>query len=149
MSNLTKKRPLLSSLFDDDVFSFPSTRFFNTPFFREGGQEVTVPAVNIKEQDDRFEVELAAPVCKKEDLKVDVENNVLTISSEQKDESEEKKDDYTRREFSYSSFRRSFTLPEHADADKLKAKFADGVLKLSIPKRTEEPKPNGRSIAIE
>jgi HSP20 family protein len=112
MSTLVPTRKsLLSRFFDDDVFGFPEgfldddrfkpTRLFDRKFFKE----MDLPAVNIKDNSDHFAIELAAPGFKKEDLKATVKDGVLTISSERKDESEEEKKGYTRREFSYASFR--------------------------------------------
>lgn len=115
------------------------------------GMRMNVPAVNIKENDTTFTLELAAPGKKKEDFNIVVDENVLTISSENKVEKEEKADNgkYTRREFSYSSFRRSFTLPETVDEDKINAHYENGVLILTLPKREEAlPKPK-RMIEIE
>lgn len=160
MTNLLKHRPLISRFFDDDANGFPRSffdderflspaRMFNTPYFRSKGEEMTIPAVNIKEHPKNFTVELAAPGFKKEDLKVNVEDGLLTISSEKKQESEEEKKGYSRKEFSYSSFSRSFSLPENADAESMKARFSDGVLKLTINKKKQLPKKNGRTIAIE
>ncbi len=101
----------------------------------------TLPAVNVKENTDKFEIEVAAPGMKKEDFKIKLENNTLTISSERKDEKEEKKENYSRKEFSYQSFQRSFTLPEgHIQSDKISAKYNDGILIIELPKR-EEVKP--------
>lgn len=105
---------------------------------------VTVPAVNIKETETDFTIELAVPGKKKDDFNVEVNNDVLTISSETKTESEDRADDgkYTRREFSYSSFKRSFTMPETVDEDKIKASYEDGVIRLALPKKEEAlPKP--------
>ena len=112
-----------------------------------GGMEnlnATVPAVNIKETEKDFTIELAAPGKKKEDFNIEVNENVLTISSEIKSEKEDKTDDgaYTRREFKYSSFKRAFTLPETINEDKINASYEDGVLKLALPKKEEAlPKP--------
>ncbi len=101
----------------------------------------SIPAVNIKENDKNFEVEVAAPGMNKKDFKVEVENNVLTISAETKEEKEEKKENYSRKEFSYESFERSFTLPQDiVDADKIKAKYDNGILKIEIPKKEEKAK---------
>ena len=104
---------------------------------------VSVPPVNIKETDTSFEVELSAPGKSKEDFNIEVDNDLLTISSEFKSENtttEEGK--FTRREFSYSSFRRSFTLPETVKEDDIKANYENGILKISLPKREEAlPKP--------
>ncbi|MCO5233062.1 MAG: Hsp20/alpha crystallin family protein [Chitinophagales bacterium] len=123
------------ALFDDAFFK----DFFDaTPRFSKD-----VPAVNIKETDNAFLVELAAPGLSKGDFNISVENNVLTISSESKreDTSTDKDEKYTRREFSYSSFSRSFTLDEqHIDVEAISANYESGVLKLSIPKKTEPEK---------
>ena len=101
----------------------------------------TIPAVNVKEDDDRYEIEVAVPGMKKEDFKVKVENNQLTISSEHKDEKKEEDKDYSRKEFSYQSFQRSFTLPEgHILTEQISAKYNDGILHIELPKR-EEVKP--------
>jgi HSP20 family protein len=121
---------------------------FNSPLFREGGNEMTVPAVNIKENPKNFEIELAAPGYKKEDLKVNVEDGMLTISSEKEHGSKEEKKGFSRKEFSYSSFSRAFTLPENVDQESVKARFEDGVLKLTVDKTKELPKRNGREVKI-
>jgi HSP20 family protein len=105
---------------------------------------VNVPAVNIKETDTNFGIELAAPGKTKEDFNIEIDHNVLTISSEEKTEKEEKNTEgkYTRREFSYSSFRRAFTLPESVNADSINATYENGVLHVTLPKREEAlPKP--------
>jgi HSP20 family protein len=94
-----------------------------------------VPAVNIVERADHFAIELAAPGVNKEDIKVEVENGVLTISAEKKEEKKEENERYTRKEFSFSSFRRSFSLPEHVEADHIVAAHKDGVLSLTLPKK--------------
>lgn len=109
-----------------------------------------VPAVNIKETDTNFGIELAAPGKTKEDFNIEIDHNVLTISSEEKTEKEEKDNQgkYTRREFSYSSFRRAFTLPESVNADSINATYENGVLHVTLPKREEAlPKPK-RMIEI-
>ena len=110
----------------------------------------TLPAVNVKETPENFIVEMAAPGMKKEDFKVELNNNVLTISSEQKQENEEKENDrYTRKEFSYQSFQRSFQLSREAvDADNIQAKYENGVLHLTIPKREEVKQKPSRLINI-
>jgi HSP20 family protein len=101
-----------------------------------------LPAVNILETDNDFQLQLAVPGMKKSDFKIDVDNNVLTISSEEKSEVENTETNYTRREFYYNSFKRSFTLPETVNNDKIVAKYKDGVLSILIPKKEEaKPKP--------
>jgi HSP20 family protein len=107
-----------------------------------------VPAVNIKENESNFSLELAVPGLQKEDFRIHLEHDVLTISAEKKIENEEKTDKYTRREFGYSSFKRSFTLPKSVDTEKIEASCTDGILSLILPKREEsKPKP-ARAINI-
>ena len=103
-------------------------------FFNRKGMD---PLANILEHPDSFELDLAAPGLKKDDFKIHLENNVLTISSEISDEKEEETKNYTRKEFHYSSFSRSFTLPRSVDLDKIKADYDSGVLKVMLPKKDE------------
>ena len=111
--------------------------------------DTTLPAVNVKEDKDSYTIEVAAPGMAKEDFKVDYENGRLTISSERKNESREKDGNYTRREFSYQSFQRSFTVPENiVNGEKIAASYKEGILHISLPKREEvKPKP-AREIKI-
>lgn len=113
------------------------------------GPNNTLPAVNVKETDDEYILEVAAPGMTKKDFKVNFQNNVLTISSEKQEEKKEDDDNYTRREFSYQSFQRSFTVPHNdVDSDKISANYADGILNVKLPKREEvKPKP-AREIKI-
>lgn len=128
-------------------FAFPSLidEFFKPDWM--GGMErmsLNVPAVNIKETETSFVVELAAPGKKKEDFNIELEDNVLTISSEARSEKEEKDNEgkYTRREFSYSSFKRAFTLPETVNDYEINASYENGVLHITLPKKEEAlPKP--------
>jgi len=106
------------------------------------------PAVNIKETDNSFLLELAAPGFKKSDFNVNVENEVLTISAEHNTENESKEENYTRREFGYSSFKRSFTLPESVNSDKIDGKYDNGVLNITIPKKEEAKVKPSQSINI-
>lgn len=109
----------------------------------------TLPAVNVKDEADHIALEMAAPGMKKEDFKVDLDHNVLTISSEQKEEHEDKEHSaYTRREFNYQSFSRSFTLPDSVKTDKISAKYNDGVLHIHIPKKDEAKAQPARQIEI-
>jgi HSP20 family protein len=109
----------------------------------------TLPKVNITENDTAFTIEMAAPGLKKDDFKIQLNNNLLTISSEKK---EEKKDEgtkpYTRQEFSYQAFTRSFTLPESANGEKISAAYQDGILTVTIPKREEAKPQKPKEIAI-
>lgn len=121
-------RNLLSEFFDTD-------RFFSDRLFRNLSLEDWTPAVNIVESDKDFAIELSAPGFKKNDFKVNVENGILNISAETKKETEEKGKNFTRQEFRYDSFARSFTLPENASEEKIDAKYEDGILKLSLAKK--------------
>lgn len=133
---------LFPSVFSD---FFENDRFFNNQWFEKVSN---VPAVNIKETDVEFNVELAAPGFKKADLKVDIDNNVLTISAEKKEEKSEEGKRFTRKEFSYNSFSRSFTLPSSVEGDKIDAKYTDGILKLVIPKKEEAKAKSKKEIKI-
>ncbi|MBN2637992.1 MAG: Hsp20/alpha crystallin family protein [Bacteroidales bacterium] len=97
-----------------------------------------MPAVNINEENDRFILELAAPGLNKSDFKINLDNQVLTISSAKKEEKNEK--NYTRREFLFNSFTRSFTLPKNVDSEKISADYENGILKLQLPKKDLETK---------
>jgi len=108
----------------------------------------TRPAVNIAETDQEYRVELAAPGLEKKDFKIDLHKNVLTITSEKEVRSEENNENFMRKEFSYNSFRRSFTLPETVNADKIKAEQANGILTVHIPKKPEAVEKSPRQISI-
>jgi HSP20 family protein len=126
------------NLFDD----FLSRDLWNWGANNNSSTNTTIPLVNIKETAENFEVEMAAPGMNKEDFKVELDGNLLTISSEKKETNEVKDGErYSRREFSYQSFQRSFQLPkEVVDTDKIEAKYENGVLRLVVPKK-EEAKP--------
>ncbi|MBS7565020.1 Hsp20/alpha crystallin family protein [Mucilaginibacter sp. Bleaf8] len=120
--------------------------FFNDSFMAD--RLITrVPAVNISETPEEYHVELAAPGLNKQDFKISTERNMLTVAVEQRSENAESSKKYNKREFSYSSFVRSFTLPESADDSRIEATYTDGVLQLSIPKK-EEAKSISRQIEI-
>ncbi|UOU97658.1 Hsp20/alpha crystallin family protein [Chryseobacterium daecheongense] len=109
----------------------------------------TVPSVNIKETGDAYEVEVAAPGMEKNDFKVTLDGNLLTISSSKEDQREEQNDNYTRREFSYQSFQRSFQLPKDVvDQENINARYENGLLRLTIPKKEEAKKKEPRLIEI-
>ena len=115
----------------------------------QNGNTLNVPPVNIMETETTYEVELSAPGKSKEDFNIELDENVLTISSEQKNESKTEDGRFTRKEFSYSSFRRAFTLPETVNEDEIRASYDNGILRISLPKREEAlPKPK-RSIDIQ
>ncbi|MES2064771.1 MAG: Hsp20/alpha crystallin family protein [Bacteroidota bacterium] len=106
-----------------------------------------VPAVNIAENDNEFHIELAVPGLKKEDFKINLDKNILTVSAEKKSENTEETKKFSKREYSYNSFVRSFTLPDSVDHSKIEADYTDGILKLIVAKR-EEAKFQSREIAI-
>jgi HSP20 family protein len=128
-------------LFENDLFDWTNRNFSTT--------NTTLPSVNIIENTEGYEVEMAAPGLKKEDFNIELNNDLLTISSEKQMENESKKNgQYTKREFSYQSFSRSFTLPRTVENEKISAKYENGLLKVMIPKREEaKPKPK-KQIAI-
>jgi HSP20 family protein len=106
-----------------------------------------VPAVNISETENEFNIELAAPGLKKEDFKINLDKNVLSVSADKKTENVEEGKKFSKREYSYNSFTRSFTLPDVADHGKIEAEYTDGVLKLAVAKK-EEAKVQSREIAV-
>lgn len=106
------------------------------------------PAVNVLETENAFKIELAAPGLKKEDFKVNIHENSLTISTEKKEETEETAGKYTRKEFNFSSFKRTFTLPKSVDSEKIVATYNDGVLGLELPKKEEAKPKEPRLIEI-
>ncbi len=113
--------------------------------------EKTTPAVNVKETENEFVLEVAAPGMNKEDFNLELDDKLLSISSEKKEEkeTENKEEKFTMREFSYSSFKRSFTLPESIDTSKITADYKDGVLKVDLPKREEAKVQPKRLIEIQ
>ena len=109
----------------------------------------SLPSVNIAENNDGFKIEFAAPGLTKEEFKINLDNNVLTVESEKKEEKEESKENFTRREFNYSSFQRSFTLPDSANGEKIKAEYQNGILYIEIPKSEEAKVKPLREIEIQ
>ncbi len=126
---------------NNELMDWEHSNFSNT--------NTSLPAVNVKETKDDFVIELAAPGMEKKDFKINFKNNVITISSEKENKKEEKNEEYTRQEFSYQSFQRSFTVPENAIlADKISAEYKNGILHVTLPKRDEvKPQPE-REIKI-
>jgi HSP20 family protein len=135
--------PTLTNLFDDfftrDLFNWPSNSVTGT----------TIPKVNIYETENEFHVEMAAPGMTRDDFKVELDNNMLTIASQKSFENvEDDKKNFQRREFSYQSFERTFNLPDSAEADKINAKYNDGILSLVIPKKEEAKRKPVKTIKI-
>lgn len=141
------QNPGMTNVFDD----FFSRDLWNWGLANNSNTNTTIPAVNIKETADNFEVEMAAPGMNKEDFKVELDGNTLTISSEMRNEREEKEGErYTRQEFSYQSFQRTFTLPKNVvDVEQINARYENGVLHLLIPKREEAKQKPPRMIQIQ
>ncbi|MCU7551879.1 Hsp20/alpha crystallin family protein [Chitinophagaceae bacterium LB-8] len=143
MANLQRRNPSRYAdpwrdLFDIDLWGN-----------RAGNKATSLPAVNIGENDQSFMVDVVAPGFKKEDFKINIDDDLLTISAETKQENKEAEGkEYTRREYSYSSFTRSFQLPDNAKADAIAAKYEDGILKITIPKTEQKPKAS-KQISIE
>jgi HSP20 family protein len=150
MTLLRKKQngDLMPSLTSD----FFGNRFFDTDLlsfekdFFDGG--IKVPLANVAETSKEFKVELSAPGFKKEDFKVEIEDDALVISAEREEENEDEKKDYKRREFSYSSFSRSFQLPENISEDKINAKYDNGMLRIVIPKKEESSPKSKKAIKV-
>lgn len=135
--------PGWSSLIED-IFNRDLPSVFNSNF----NTGITLPKVNIKEADDSFMVEMAVPGLKKSDFRIDLDNQLLSISTERNEEQEEKEGNYTRREFGYSSFKRSFTLPESVNEEEINATYNEGILKIHLPKKEEAKRKPARNIKI-
>lgn len=133
---------LFDDFFNRDLFNWKTDNFSNT--------NTTIPAVNIKETADNYEVEVAAPGMTKNDFTVELDGNTLTIRSERNSEKESKEaENYTRKEFSYQSFQRSFQLQKDVvDVDKIQAKYENGLLHLTIPKKEDAKQKAPRLIQI-
>lgn len=126
MNLIKRQNPVFTSLIDD-------------LFINQGWNHIsaTVPAANIIEADDHFNIDLAAPGKKKSDFTIELDEGVLTISSETETKSTEKDGSFTRKEFGYSSFKRSFNIPETVSADKISASYKEGILTVSLLKKAE------------
>jgi len=127
--NATGLLPALSDFFETDKWISPEKIF--------RGFHASLPAANVSETDKEYRIELVIPGFKKEEVKVNVQNEVLEVSAETRTEKEEKNRKFTRKEFSYGSFNRSFQLPKAADLEKISAKYDNGLLKLEIPKKED------------
>jgi HSP20 family protein len=135
-NSLSKKVERFPSLFED--FLKPWNEMMNTG--GTWGRTLTTPAVNIIENKDNFLVSVAVPGMKKSDFNINVEGHLLTISSEKEESKDDSNDLYTRKEYSYALFSRSFTLPEEVNKEKIEAIYEDGLLKLTLPKKEEAKK---------
>ena len=136
-----EKRPF----FFDDFFK-PWNEFFENDRFL--GRTFNVPAVNVTEEKNEYMLDLAVPGMKKDDFNINIEGNMMTISCEKEETKEEKEKKFTRKEYNYSSFNRTFTLPEEIDLQKIDAKYEDGILKIRLPFNQDIRKPLAKHIAV-
>ena len=124
------------------------SNFLDSDYHEFFGKRACDPSANIIEKPEGFELEIAAPGLKKDDFKIDLDNAVLTVSSEVEDAQNEEGKNYTRKEFYYGSFRRSFTLPKSVNIEKIKAEYVNGILKLVLPKKEEAKLETKKEIKI-
>ena len=146
MKNDRSLFPAVPSFFDDML----TRDWFNWPF-NHTANSVSVPAVNVKETEDAFELEVAAPGMNKQDFKVELDNSLLIISARKENKHEEKdaKGNFSRREFNYQSFTRTFSLPERlVKGEEISAKYNDGILYISVPKTEEARVKPAKQIEI-
>lgn len=149
MNSLSKRDRFFPSMgsFFDDVFSKDLFDWNDKNFSSFGS---TLPSANVKETDKNFQIDVAAPGLKKDDFKIELKNHVLSISSEKQDEKEEKdsKGNFTRKEFSYQSFCRSFRMPDNADDDKIVATYSDGILHVDVAKKDVQTSKSSKTISV-
>jgi HSP20 family protein len=145
MSLVKFKKSPLENLFTPDFLDFNANSLFNDKLWLKKMNE---PALNIKEKKDEFEIELAAPGYDKKDFEVTINDGCLNISAKKEASKEEKDENYTRKEFSYSSFERSLQLPDSVSDEKIKAKYDNGVLRFSLAKKEEAKKLKPKVIEI-
>lgn len=129
---------LMENFFGKDIFDM----------IGNNGNIGSLPGVNVIENKDEFRIEVAVPGMKKEHFNINLEKNMLSISAEVENSSENENERYTRREFSFDSFRRSFALPDSAHGEKIKAKYTDGILHIVVPKKEEAKEKPARKIDI-
>ena len=147
-----KTRPFANLVTSDffDMEDFFDNRFWKRGMFsdRFWNGRTGEPALNIKETEDHFEIELAAPGFTKKDFEIIIDNGYLNISAEKSKEKEEKEEEYTRREFSYKAFERSLLLPENVKEEDIKAKYVDGILKFNLLKKEVVKKQEPKKVEI-
>jgi HSP20 family protein len=137
--------PAIPSLLDD----FFGRDWLDSSMANWRTSDSTLPAVNVRETNDDYLIEVAAPGMKRNDFKIELDNGVLTISSQRENSHEEKDGNYTRREFSYQSFQRSFALPQNlVKGDEIKAKYDDGILRITVPKTEDAKAKPAKQIAV-
>ncbi len=141
MTLIKRTNDLFPTFFDD----FLGRDLFES---NRSGLSQTMPAVNIRETEDDYIVEMVSPGLNKKDFKVELDNQLLTISYEKEASKDDKNENYTKQEFSYSSYQRSFTLPKTVESNKIEARYKDGILNIIIPKKEEAKKQASRLITI-
>jgi HSP20 family protein len=143
--SLSRNGGALPTVFDD--FFKPWNEWFDTSSSLLN-RTLTVPAVNIVETKDYFNLSFAIPGMKKDDFHIDMDGNMLSVSCEKEESKEEREHKYTRKEYNYSTFNRSFSLPEDVIKDKIQETYTDGVLHLTLPKKDEAKKSIVKSIQV-
>jgi len=149
--NLTVKRngglpSLFSNFFGNSVFDKDLFDWGNDFFPSRLG--INVPTANVSETPKEYKLELAAPGLDRKDFKVEIENGILTISAEKEEERKEKEGGYSKREYSFNSFSRSFALPENVKDGSIDAKYENGVLRIIVPKEKETPAKLARKVEV-
>jgi len=143
-SSFLANDPFFSDLMNTKRGIFNLNRFFNG----DSDQDL-FPALNVKEKNNEFEIELAVPGLSKEDFKISIEDGILSISAEKENKIEEEKEGYVRKEFSYNSFSRNIALPEEVDVDKeIEAKYKEGILKMSLKKRKTDKSKKTKTVNV-
>jgi HSP20 family protein len=151
MNSLSRRNGGFPSIFSDwfDKPSLLAPDFFDfDASFAPTRLGMNVPSVNVEETSKEFVLEMAAPGMTRKDFKVEVDNGTLCISSEKEEEKKEKEKDYTRHEFSYSSFSRTFSLPDNVKDNSIEAKYDNGILRVTIPKKEVTPVKAAKEIAV-
>jgi HSP20 family protein len=146
--SLIRKSESLPSIFNDFFRPWESLFDLNGGSLLNTLHPISIPSVNIVENKDNYEVSLAAPGMKKDDFKIDIDVNTLTISAEKEEKKVENEERYTRKEFNYTSFSRSFSLPDWVNKDKIDASYENGLLKLILPKTEEAKRIASRHVTV-
>jgi HSP20 family protein len=139
-SNTNLVPSVFSDFFDMDKF------FADVPKWDE---DTWLPAVNIKEHDKNYEIDLAIPGMHKEDIKMEIEDHTLCVSAEREEEKEEEKKSFLRREYKYNSFNRTFSLPDNANEEAISSHYENGILKIEVAKKESEAKSNRKVLTIQ
>ena len=144
--------PRTLGAWNNDAWNKWFNDFVNDPFWggthKPAHRNANTPAVNIVELENEYRVDVAAPGLEKEDFKVELENRVLSVSAEKKEEEEEKTEKFNRKEFNYQTFKRSFKLPNTVEGDKIRAEYKSGILSVFLPKKEEAKEKPAREIEI-